>query len=210
MRAFTGASRILWTALLLLALPGCSIFKWGDDGTSDYARAAAIKSLEAPEGLIAPGQLSRQFDIPGEGGESVKPAQVGNAPLLPDTRRLRLEKDGALHWLSATVEPRLLWPHLENFWKVRGIKIERSDKRKGVVYTDWKITSQGEEKVRHQFTMRLKPTAYSSGGQSKIGSKVFITAISSKRSGREWLRLPADPKLEARMLGRLQAYLAGL
>ncbi len=203
-------ARLWLLAALLPMLSACSIFKWGDDGRSDYTRAAAVKSLEVPEGLIAPGQLSKLYSIPGEDGAPVVVAQVGDAPLLPEGRRLRLEKDGDLHWLSATVEPRLLWPHLENFWKVRGIEIDRADAEKGVIYTKWKVSGKGGDKVRHQYTLRLKPTAYQSGGQSKIGSKVFITAISSKRSGREWLRLPADPKVEAKMLMRLQAYLAGL
>ena len=169
--------RIFILAALMPVLSACSIVKFGDDGREDYSRAAAVKALEAPSGLVAPGQLSKAYSIPGEGGDAVAPMRVTDLPVLPEDRRLRLEKSGQLYWLSTTIEPTTLWPHLQNFWKVRGIDVERSFAQKGTIYTAKNVVKDSNnQELRHAYTLRVKPASYRAGGHTKVGSRIYITA----------------------------------
>ncbi len=202
--------RLLMLVGLVPLLTACAIFKFGDDGTANFKHASAVQALEAPEGLIAPGQLSQRFTIPGEGGAPVTRVQVGDAPELPDMRRLKLEQKGEQQWLSAAIEPKILWPHLSNFWKVRGIPVERDNASEGVMTALHTVKNSEGIELRHQYTLSIKPTSYQVQGHTKIGSKMFITAKSSQRVGNEWLGIPAQRQVASSMLIRLQSYLAGL
>lgn len=133
---------------------------------------------------------------------------------------MRIERQGNQRWLLIEKSPEDLWSSLEEFWQENGFLIKTSDPKLGVMETDWaenraKIPVDGirillskvgldglySTPERDKFRIRLE--------RGTKGTEVYFSHrgmaevyTSDAKEGTIWQVRPADPELEAEMLGR--------
>ncbi len=217
---------------IALALAGCGSFDQLTNGDSVDYRTQGNKTapLDIPPDLT---QLSRdpryapqgaavsanavQSSLPAAAvGGGAKPTVVAvNA--VDDTR---IERLGNERWLSTPLTPEQLWPQLRAFWQERGLALAVDLPEAGVMETDW---AENRAKIPQDIIRgtigKVFDSAYSTGERDKfrtrvertpVGSDVFITMRgmeevynTADKTNTVWQPRPADPQIEAEMLGRL-------
>ena len=137
--------------IISLFLIGCSGF---DDievidkvFQPDYVSSSKAKKLEIPPDLSDMEDGSDQYSVPGEATSykdyknrqdtTPKVAKIGIT-----STDMRIVKSGALRWLVVKKDPKILWPHVEDFWEDMGFEIRKSSKRTGVMETEWIKSSE--------------------------------------------------------------------
>ena len=217
---------------IALAVAGCGSYEQLTNGESVDYRTQGNKTapLDVPPDLT---QLSRdpryapqgqavsanalQGSLPAAAvGGGAKPKEVAvNA--VGDTRIERLGND---RWLSTPLTPEQLWPQLRAFWQERGLALAVDLPEAGVMETEW---AENRAKIPQDIIRgtigKVFDSAYSTGERDKFrtrvertptGSDVFITMRGMvevyntlDNTNTIWQPRPADPQLEAEMLGRL-------
>jgi len=137
----------------------------------------------------------------------------------------KIERLGNERWLSSPLTPDQVWPQLRAFWQEMGMALVVDRPEAGVMETDW---AENRAKIPQDALRavigKVLDSAYSTGERDKFrtrvertetGSDVFITMrgmveiyIGSDKSQTTWQPRPADPQVEAEMLGRLLQKLA--
>ena len=133
----------------------------------------------------------------------------------------RIERLGNDRWLSTPMTPEQLWPQLRSFWQERGLALTVDLPEAGVMETEW---AENRAKIPQDIIRatigKVFDSAYSTGERDKFrtrvertptgGSDVFITMRSMEEvyntidnTNTIWQPRPADPQIEAEMLGRL-------
>lgn len=133
----------------------------------------------------------------------------------------RIERLGNDRWLSTPMTPEQLWPQLRSFWQERGLALTVDLPEAGVMETEW---AENRAKIPQDIIRatigKVFDSAYSTGERDKFrtrvertptgGSDVFITMRSMEevyntvdKTNTVWQPRPADPQIEAEMLGRL-------
>ena len=139
-----------------------------------------------------------------------------------ETKVVRLGTD---RWLMSPLTPEQMWPQLRAFWQEMGLALVVDRPEAGVMETDW---AENRAKIPQDAVRavigKVFDSAYSSGERDKYrtrvertetGSDVFITMRGmvevynvADKSQTIWQSRPADPIVEAEMLGRLLQKLA--
>jgi outer membrane protein assembly factor BamC len=217
---------------LALLLAGCSSMSL-ENKRVDY-QAAAIKapSLEVPPDLTVPA-AEDHYTIPGEGKSaanysefagSAAPQQAKPA-VLPETAKVRVERNGAQRWLVVEDPPENVWPAVKAFWPENGFVIKTENQQAGLIETDWaenraKIPKTGLRSIigrvfddvydsgeKDRYTTRLER---SKDGKS---TEIYITQYgieevqSADKTTFKWQPRANDPNLEATMLQLLMVKL---
>lgn len=138
------------TALLALALAGCTVTSESLTTKIDYRSAAATPAptLQVPPDLT---QLSGdpRYQPPVGGSVSATALQAattetGTVTASPATAvtpaakaDLRIERAGQQRWLVTRQTPEQLWPVLRQFWQDSGFSLATDQPQVGVMETDW-------------------------------------------------------------------------
>jgi outer membrane protein assembly factor BamC len=137
----------------------------------------------------------------------------------------KIERLGNERWLSSPLTPEQIWPQLRAFWQEMGLALVVDRPEAGVMETDW---AENRAKIPQDAIRavigKVLDSAYSTGERDKYrtrvertetGSDVFITMRGmvevynvTDKSQTVWQSRPADPSVEAEMLGRLLQKLA--
>lgn len=231
------ASNFSVLTLIVCALAACSSTGEEKDKNKQFdykAAAVRVRSLEVPPDLTSPTSNDR-YGIPGSSEEGVRysdfskgTANGGVSDVLPETRNVRLVRDGGRRWLEVSDKAENIWPLVKAFWQENGLTIMVDNPQAGIIETDWaenraKIPNDGLRKVlgsvlesilydsseRDQYHTRLE--------RSKDGKSTEITIVhhglqeveSPDHTGFKWVARPSDPELEATVLQLLMAKLSG-
>lgn len=146
-----------------------------------------------------------------------------NAGVLPKIDNARIERAGTQRWLVVQGAPDQLWPTVKAFWQELGFIVNVEVPEAGVMETDWAenrarlsegflrnaftklLDSVSSTSERDKFRTRLEQGVGSNSTEIYIShrglTEVFESSGDTKRT--MWQPRPADPELEAEMLGRL-------
>ena len=222
-------------SLAMLTLAGCSSMDMEGKRVDYKAATAQVPTLEIPPDLTAPA-AEDHYTVPG-GTASVAnysdfargnvTSQARSSAVLPESRSVRLERNGAQHWLVVDDKAENIWPVIRAFWQENGFVIKTENAQAGVMETDWaenraKIAKTGLRSVLG----KVFDDMYDSGEKdmyrvrlerSKDGNSTEIYLIqygkeevlSSDKSTSKWQSRPNDPELETTMLQMLMIKLGG-
>jgi outer membrane protein assembly factor BamC len=217
---------------IVLALAGCSSFDQLTSGESVDYRTQGNKTapLDIPPDLT---QLSRDPRYAPQGAAVSANALQSSAPAaavgggakakvvaVNEVDQTRIERLGNERWLSSPLTPEQMWPQLRAFWQERGLALTVDNPEAGVMETDW---AENRAKIPQDIIRgtigKIFDSAYSTGERDKFrtrvertptGTDVFITMRSMEevyntvdKTNTVWQPRPADPQIEAEMLGRL-------
>ena len=222
-------------ALTAVLLAGCSGTLL-ETKKIDYKSATArVRPLEVPPDLTTPTRDDR-FTVPdvspkGTAVYSAYNAERGGArpassqEVLPNVEKVRLERAGSQRWLVVSGDPEKLWPKVREFWQERGFILNQETPEAGIIETDW---AENRAKIPQDIVRktigRVFDGLYSTGERDKFRTRlekgpdgtaeIYIShrgmvEVYSDQSKDQtvWQPRPADPELEAEMLGRLMVRL---
>lgn len=222
-------------SLAMLTLAGCGSMSLENKRVDYKAAAVKMPTLEVPPDLTTPA-AEDHYTIP-DGSAAVAnysdfargtaPSQARASSVLPESRSVRLERNGAQHWLVVDDKAENVWPVITAFWQENGFVIKTENPQAGIIETDWsenraKIPKTGLRSILGKAFDNL----YDSGEKdmyrvrlerSKDGNstEIYLTqygkeeVLSSDKSITNWQSRPNDPELEATMLQMLMAKLGG-
>ena len=154
-----------------------------------------------------------------------RPATVASL-VLPRTEKVRVERDGNQRWLIVSGTPDQVWPVVKSFWQENGFIINVEVPEAGIMETGWaENRAKLDDGIIRGFLGRALDFAYSTSERDKFRTRlepgvepgtteiyishrgmeeVYTTATNSDQIlDTRWQPRPADPNLEAEMLGRL-------
>lgn len=208
-------------ALMLTALPACSVLE-GDK--VDYRSASKGRSLEVPPDLTALPK-NRQYEM-ADGSVSAKKvnAQANNQVVTAGTSAvgdIEVKRAGNKSWLLVKRPSDKVWPMIDEFWIDNGFTVARSDRKLGIVETDW---AENRAKLPQDFIRetvgRIFDALYSTGERDKFrtriesvdggaATEVYIThrgmveKVTENIENTMWEPRSSDPELEAEFLRRM-------
>ena len=146
--------------------------------------------------------------------------------VLPQVDSIRIERSGTQRWLVVQGSTEKLWPTVKEFWQELGFLVNVEIPEAGVMETDWaenraklpqdfirgalgkvfdNIYSTAE---RDKFRTRLEKGAEPNRVEIYISHRgMYEIYVNEGRTETKWQPRPADPELEAEMLGRLMVRL---
>ncbi|MEY3200910.1 MAG: hypothetical protein RIR70_460 [Pseudomonadota bacterium] len=202
----------------------------------DYKSAETRTTpLEVPPDLTSPMRDDR-FTVPqasakgtatlsGYTAERSGARAAGPQEVLPKPDNMRIERAGSQRWLVVPGEPDKLWPNVREFWLDAGFILAQESPETGILETDWAenraklpqdlirktlgkvFDSLYSTSERDKFRTRLEKGA---GGTTEIYVShrgVMEVYANEAKDQTVWQPRPADPELEAEMLGRLMVRL---
>lgn len=224
------------SGVALASLIGCSSVGLDNKRVDYRSGATQAPALEVPPDLTSPGSDER-YRVPQGSGESVATfsdyskgsgtAGQGRVAVLPEVKGVRMERDGARHWLVVNDVPENVWLVVKAFLQENGLAIKSEDQAAGVIETDWAenranipqgavrnvigkvfdgIYSSGE---RDQYRVRLERNKDGKSTEVYITHRGMQEVSSSDQSTSKWQARPNDPELETIMLQRLMARFGG-
>jgi outer membrane protein assembly factor BamC len=146
--------------------------------------------------------------------------------LLPQVDKMRIERSGTQRWLVVGGSPDKLWPGVKEFWQELGFLVNVEIPEAGIMETDWAenrakipqdIVRNTLGKVfdslystaeRDKFRTRLEKGAEPGMVEIYISHRGMYEVYTNEgKTETRWQPRPADPELEAEMLGRLMVRL---
>lgn len=224
------ASKFTGLILMACALAACSSTTENEKNKLFDYKSAAIKvrSLEVPPDLTSvPG--NDRYGIPGSTEEGVRYSDFSRGKLngagndaLPESRTVRMVRDGKQRWLEVNDKAENIWPLIKAFWQENGLTIKTDNLQAGIIETEWvenraKTPNEGLRYVlggafddlylpreRDQYHTRLE--------RRKDGKITEITiqhsGMQEAQNSNKWQTRTSDSALEATMLQLLMAKLA--
>jgi outer membrane protein assembly factor BamC len=221
---------------IALLIAACSSTPSGDsmvtDRRTEYRQARSVPSLEIPPDLtsstiddtmkvpdIAPSSSARLSDYASERAGGI----VRNESVLPLSKRVTLKRTGDKRWLVIDAEPEEVWEKMRDFWLSNGWLIMKEDPRLGLLETDWAenradiptgvvrglfskvIDSLYSAATRDRYRVRLERSSRPGVTELYLTHRGVEEVLEGDRT--IWTPRPADPELEAEMLGRLMVHL---
>lgn len=164
------------------------------------------------------------------GRQESRPA--GSESVLPAHSNVKLVRDGQARFVVASAEPGVVWSEVRQFLTANGLSVARENASAGLIETDWAenyalVGATGDGKlakwfksffsvgVRDKYRVRLERGAVpgtteiylTHAGMLELAIDEADFAGGGATAG--WKPRPSDPELEAEMLHRLVAHLAG-
>ena len=230
--------RTAMAAAVALSLAGCSWFST-KSADYKGAAARTTQPLEVPPELTAPTMDDRYaipdpkaqttysaYSAQGTGQGT--PAASGPA-VLPKIDSARMERAGDQRWLVVKGDPERVWPVIREFWVDAGFPLSREQPELGIMETEWhedrsKIaddwvrrsigrvldqmwSTARRDKYRTRLEKGVEPGTTEVFVSNRAAEEVFTNAAYNDST--KWQPLPADRELEAEMLVRMQAKIAG-
>ncbi|OHX18842.1 hypothetical protein BI343_00470 [Chromobacterium amazonense] len=180
-------------------------------------------SLEVPPDLTAP-QVQNKYNLPNgvvsATDDATAPA-VSSPVAVNQLDNIKMERAGTQRWLLVgNKKAAELWPVLKAFWQENGFVIKTEDPSLGIMETDW---AENRAKLPNDGLRKLLETVglgsvYSTGERDKFrirlentpqGTEVYFSHrgmeevyADNSKTNTIWQARPADPNLEAELLGR--------
>ena len=229
--------------LCAVLVGGCTTVTDMMDKKIDYKTEgkANLPLLEIPPDLTTPARDNR-YVVPETGKSSAtfsgyeadrkERSNAGNAAVLPDVEKIRVERGGSERWIVVLDQtPEKLWPLVKDFWQENGFLVKTEIPEAGVIETDWaenrakipqgmvrdffgkfmdQIYSTAE---RDKFRTRLDRTPDGKGTEIYVSHRgmeeVFTSArdVAGGSTQTAWQPRKPDPSLEAEFLRRLMVRL---
>jgi len=222
-------------SLAMLALSGCGSMSLESKRVDYKAAAVKVPSLEVPPDLTTPA-AEDHYTIPdgsaavanySEFAKGSAPSQARISAVLPESKSVRLERNGTQRWLVVDGKAENVWPLIKAFWQENGFVIRTENPQAGIIETDWaenrsRIPVTGLRSIlgkvfdgmydsgeRDMYRMRLER------GKDGNSTEIYLTqygkeeVLSADKSTSKWQSRPNDPELEASMLQMLMVKLGG-
>ena len=217
-----------------IVLGGCtSVGEILPDTKVDYRSSTtrAESKLEVPPDLVSPRSDDR-FGLPsGVSGATLssyarqraaREQQGGaatRADVLPELSGMRIERFGALRWLTVDRPAAQLWPLVRGFWLESGFTLAIDQPELGLMETDW---AENRAKIPLDFVRssigKVFDSLYTTGERDRFrvrleavagGTEIHLThrgmteVFDQGKTSTVWTQRPNDPELEAEFLRRL-------
>jgi outer membrane protein assembly factor BamC len=146
--------------------------------------------------------------------------------LLPQVDKARIERSGTQRWLVVGGSPDKLWPVVKEFWQELGFLVNVEIPEAGIMETDWAenraklpqdfirgtlgkvFDSLYSTAERDKFRTRLEKSAETGMMEIYVSHRGMYEVYTNEgKTETRWQPRPADPELEAEMLGRLMVRL---
>jgi outer membrane protein assembly factor BamC len=231
--------RQLAIAAAVLPLAGCTMFGLFPNKPPEYKTAAAraAQPLEVPPELAAP-TMDDRYSIPDPRAQttysaySQRPTATSTAPtgatVLPKFDGVRLERHLDQRWLVVKGEPQKVWPVVREFWIDSGYRLLREAPELGLMETDWfedrskipqdiirrtiGLVAEGlwsyprRDKFRTRLEKGVEPGTTEIFVSNRNVEEVYTNV---NKENVKWEPKPVDKELEAEMLTRIMAKIAG-
>ena len=224
---------LLTSASLALAACGGGILPESKKIDYKSASKQSVPTLEIPPDLTRPSRDERYTvpDIQGSKGSATYSAYSGErgaarastAPeLLPKVDKVRIERSGNQRWLVLEGSPEKVWESVKEFWQENGFIVNVEMPEAGIMETDWAenraklptdiirntlgkvFDSLYSTAERDKFRTRLEKGATPGTTEIYVSHRGLYEIYTNEgKSETRWQPRPADPELEAEMLGRL-------
>jgi len=146
--------------------------------------------------------------------------------VLPQVDTMRIERSGTQRWLVVQGSTEKLWPAVKEFWQELGFLVNVEIPEAGIMETDWAenraklpqdiirgtlgkvFDSLYSTAERDKFRTRLEKSSESNKVEIYISHRGMYEVYTNEgKTETRWQPRPADPELEAEMLGRLMVRL---
>lgn len=197
------------------------------------AAKSSIPSLEIPPDLTRPSRDERYTvpDVQTSKGSATFSAYSGergaaraatSTEILPQVDKVRIERSGTQRWLVIAGTPEQVWPTVKEFWQEIGFIVNVEMPEAGIMETDWAenraklpqdiirstlgkvLDSLYSTAERDKFRTRLEKGGAPGTTEIYISHRGLYEIYTTEgKTETRWQPRPADPELEAEMLGRL-------
>ena len=147
--------KLIGLPILALILCSCSFKpvtdKFNEVTAPDYVNSSKAEKLQLPPDL-SEYETSDAYNVPGAATsytdyENQRNRTIEKVELLKDPDGIKLVKSGNFRWLIVNKSPDKIWPHLEDFWYEQGFNMKKTNRRLGIMETEWTTPENIEEEL---------------------------------------------------------------
>ena len=125
--------------------------KFNEVTAPDYVNSSKAEKLQLPPDL-SEYETSDTYNVPGAATsytdfENQRNRKIEKVELLNDPDGIKLVKSGNFRWLIVNKSPDKIWPHLEDFWYEQGFNMKKTNRRLGIMETEWTTPENIEEEL---------------------------------------------------------------
>jgi outer membrane protein assembly factor BamC len=147
--------KLIGLPILAVILCSCSFKpltdKFNEVTAPDYVNSSKAEKLQLPPDL-SEYETSDTYNVPGAATsyidyENERNRTIEKVELLKDPDGIKLVKSGNFRWLIVNKSPDKIWPHLEDFWYEQGFNMKKTNRRLGIMETEWTTPENIEEEL---------------------------------------------------------------
>ena len=147
--------KLIGLPILALILCSCSFKplsdKFNEVTAPDYVNSSKAEKLQLPPDL-SEYETSDTYNVPGAATsytdfENQRNRTIEKVELLKDPEGIKLVKSGNFRWLIVNKSPDKIWPHLEDFWYEQGFNMKKTNRKLGIMETEWTTPENIEEEL---------------------------------------------------------------
>ena len=125
--------------------------KFNEVTAPDYVNSSKAEKLQLPPDL-SEYETSDTYNVPGAATsytdyENQRNRTIEKVELLKEPDGIKLVKSGNFRWLIVNKSPDKIWPHLEDFWYEQGFNMKKTNRRLGIMETEWTTPENIEEEL---------------------------------------------------------------
>jgi outer membrane protein assembly factor BamC len=147
--------KLIGLPIIALIICSCSFKpltdKFNEVTAPDYVNSSKAEKLQIPPDL-SEYETFDTYNVPGAATsytdfENQRNRKIEKVELLKDPEGIKLVKSGNFRWLIVNKSPDKIWPHLEDFWYEQGFNMKKTNRRLGIMETEWTTPENIEEEL---------------------------------------------------------------